>query len=268
MLQKKDYSKFLLIVVPLFLIVPLLGCYSAAANGTLSIYAASGSKPAIDEICMEFERQYGIDMEITYGGGGEILSQIELTHTGDIYIAPEQKFMETARQKELIASETLRSVAYMVPVIAVRKDNPKHITALADLARPDVRVAITRPETTLLGKYAPEIFKKAGLAEAIGKNVVTHTLSPDSLLTMLILDQLDAGIIWHFYKTQTADQIEIIWLEPEQLTGIGEIQIATTTFSNDMILARQLIDFVTSEESKAILEKNGYVVDIEEVDLH
>ena len=153
----------------------------------------------------------------------------------------------------------------MIPVIAVQKGNPKHIITLADLAKPGIRVAITRLETTLLGEYAPEIFQKAGLAEAIGKNIVTQAARPDTLLTMLITDQVDAGIIWHFYQTLAPDKMETILLPPEQLTGIGEMQIAVSTYSKDRKLAQRFIDFMTSAEGKAIFEKHGYIVDTEEV---
>lgn len=194
-----------------------------------------------------------------------MLNQMILSQTGDIYIAPEQHFMEIARDKQAIGPETIESIAYMIPVIAVQKGNPSNIMTLADLARPGIRVAITRPETTLLGKYAPEIFQKAGLAEAIEENIVTQAVRPDSLLTMLIMGQVDAGIIWHFYQNQAPEQIDLVFLSPEQLTGIGEMQIAMSLHSENGKLAQQFINFVASVEGKAVFRKQGYIVDAEEV---
>ena len=153
----------------------------------------------------------------------------------------------------------------MIPAIAIQKDNPKNIITLADLTKPGIRVAITRPETTLLGKYAPEIFHKAGLAEAIEKNMITQAARPDSLLTMLVMDQVDAGIIWHFYQVLAHEQIEVIFLSPEQLTGIGEMQIAVSAYSNYGKSAQQFIDFATSEKGRAVFKKFGYIVDAGEV---
>ena len=153
----------------------------------------------------------------------------------------------------------------MIPVIAVQKGNPEHINTLADLARPGIRVAVTRPETTLLGKYAPEIFQKAVLADAIEQNIVTHAARPDALLTMLVMGHVDAGIIWHFYRTLAPDKIETIWLSPEQVTGIGEMQIAVSTYSQEPESAQRFIDFITSAEGKAVFEEHGYIVDPEEV---
>jgi ABC-type molybdate transport system, periplasmic component len=121
------------------------------------------------------------------------------------------------------------------------------------------------PETTLTGKYALEIFQKAGLAKEIEKNITTQTARPDQLLTMLILDQVDSGIIWHSYQTQAPDKIEIIYLPPRQITGVGKMQIAISAFSKDRESAQTFIDFATSAQGKAIFQKHGYMVDVEEV---
>ena len=145
----------------------------------------------------------------------------------------------------------------MVPVIAVRKGNPKHVAALSDLARPGIRVAITRPEATLLGEYAPEIFQKAGLAEEIGENIVTEAARPDLLVTWLSLGEVDAVITWHFYEALAPHDIEVIPLPPEQLPGVGEMQAAVSTYSKNGDLAESLVAFLASAEGKAVFGKHG-----------
>ena len=248
----------------ILLILILSWSYVTAAS-YLTVFASAGTKPAIDEICRGFEERYGINVKIIYGGGGEVLSQMILSGSGDAYIAPEQRFMESAEQQGVIDPETKRTIAHMLPAIAVSKGNPKRITILSDLAKPGIRVAVTRPETTLLGKFAPEIFRKAGLAEAIEQNIVTTALRPDSVVTMLLLDQIDAGIIWHFYQRLAPEAIETIPLLPEQLTGIGEMQIALATYSENKKAALQFIDFVISHKGKAIFAKHGYILDIRDL---
>jgi molybdate transport system substrate-binding protein len=253
----------ILLALPVLLLPSGLSC--SAESHALSVYAAAGAKPPIDEICRLYREQCRTVVEINYGGGGEVLNQMVLARSGDIYIAPEQQFMEIAREKQAIYPDTVGSIAYMVPVIAVADGNPQNINALADLARPGIRVAVTRPETTLLGKYAPEIFARAGLSEEIGVNVITEAARPDNLLTALIMGQADAVITWHFYGTQFADDIEIVFMEPEQLTGIGEMQIAVSTYTTDRETALEYIDFITSEAGKDVFRQLGYFTDYEEV---
>jgi molybdate transport system substrate-binding protein len=240
------------------------GCGEATPD-SLTVFAAAGAKPALDEIIQQYETKYGTVVEATYGGGGEVLSQMELTRTGDVYVAPEQRFMDSATEKQLVLAETITSVANMVPVIGVPADNPQGIEKLEDLARPGVKVAITRQETTLLGVYAPEIFEKAGLGEEIGENIVTEAARPDALLTMLVMGQVDAGIIWNFYEVQAAEKIRVIYLAPEQLTGIGEMQAAETAFAVNRDEAERFLDFLGSDEGKEVFREMGYIVDEDEL---
>ncbi len=257
------------IIMPILLVTlgaVFLASSCSPAPLNLRIFAAAGTKPAIDRICQQFQKKYGITNEASYGGGGEVLSQMTLSRSGDIYIAPEQGFMEMAAEKQAIDPKTVKTVAYMIPVIAVKKDNPRHIQTLADLARPGIKVAITRQETTLLGRYVPEIFARAGLDDEIGKNIITEAARPDNLLTMLIMGQVDAGIIWHFYQVQVPGQIENVYLLPGQLTGIGEIQVAMSSYSKDKKSAQKFLDFITSAEGKSVFKQLGYLVTAEEVE--
>jgi molybdate transport system substrate-binding protein len=230
------------------------------------VFAAAGAKPAIDEACDRFEDAYGTAVEVSYGGGGEVLSRMISLERGDVYIAPEQKFMESAVQNGAIDPATIATVAYMIPVLAVRKGNPERIGGLSDLARPGVRVAVTRPETTLLGKYAREIFEKAGLAEEIGKNVVTEAARPDSAVTMLVMGHVDVVVTWHFYQTLAPDDLEVVWLGPEELTGIGEMQIGVSSYTRQHDAAERFVDFMASDEGKSVFDKHGYIVEVQQAE--
>ena len=265
-MHKKNRQTLLasiLLVILTMIIIPGVSCSPAPSN--LTIFAAAGAKPAIDQICQKFQQKHGTTVEVCYGGGGEVLSQMVLSRSGDVYVAPEQGFMEMAAEKQSIEPETIITVAYVIPVIAVRRGNPKNIQALADLARPGIKVAVTRPETTLLGRYSPEIFEKAGLTGEIGENIVTEAVRPDNLLTMLVMGQVDAGITWHCYQVQAPDLIENIYLLPGQLMGIGEMQAAVSAYSRDKVSAQRFIDFITSAEGKTVLKQVGYLVNAEEV---
>ena len=105
----------LMVLVPAIMIVNI-GNSCSPVESNLGIFAAAGAKPAIDEICQKFEKEFGARVEISYGGGGEVLSQMVLSKSGDVYIAPEQRFMETAKEKQVVYPETINSIAYMIPV--------------------------------------------------------------------------------------------------------------------------------------------------------
>lgn len=265
MVSIKHRQAFSVPILLLTIISIIPGGSCSAEQSSLQVFSSAGSKPAVDLICRQYQEKYGPVIEVTYGGGGEVLSQMALSRSGDIYISPEQKFMEAATEKQAILPETIRTVAYMIPVIAVQKGNPKNIRNLEDLAGTGVKVGITRQETTLLGKYAPEIFSRAGLYEKIRRNIVTEAARPDNLLTMLIMGQIDAGITWHFYQAQSPDKIENVYLLPEQLTGIGEMQVAVSAYSHDEKPVLKFLEFITSDEGKRIFKETGYLTSEKEV---
>jgi len=80
---------------------------TAFTTHTIEHLAAAGAKPAIDEARQKFEEQYGSHVEVSYGGGGEILSQMILSRSSDVYIAPEQRLMEAAKEKGAIDPDTI-----------------------------------------------------------------------------------------------------------------------------------------------------------------
>jgi molybdate transport system substrate-binding protein len=263
-MYKRPVTIFALLVL---LLVVLVSSFSCHQEGTeLNVFAAAGAKAATDEACQKYEEQSRVTVNITYGGGGQVLSQMMLAKSGDVYMAPEQSFMEKAIAEGVVIAETVKTVAYMVPVIAVKKGNPKNINSLADLASPGVQIAISRPDTTLVGQYAIEIFEKAGLSDAIGKNIVTQAADPNSLLTMMIMGQVDAIITWHYYAYLNPDDIENIYMLPEQLTGIAEMRIAVSAYSQNPKAAQKFVDFFTSDEGKAVFAEYSYIVDEEEVE--
>jgi ABC-type molybdate transport system substrate-binding protein len=116
----------------LLLSLLLPACSRPAPISKLVVFAAGGTRPAIDAIGQGFEGQYRIPVETNYGGGGEALSKMMLAKRGDIYVAPapEQRFMETAQAKKAIDPATIQTVAYLVPVIAVTQGNPKGVRSL------------------------------------------------------------------------------------------------------------------------------------------
>ena len=245
-------------------VLPGISC--AGETAELSIFAAAGAKAAIDGVCQKYEGQGNNKVSPTYGGGGEVLSQMVLDKSGDVYIAPEQSFMEKAVTQGAVDADTIQSVAYMVPAIAVEKGNPKNIQSLEDLAGEGIQLAISRPETTLVGQFALETFELAGLSEEIGANIVTNAANPNTLLTMLIMGEVDAIITWHYYAYINSDDIENVDIPPELVTGVAEMQIAVSKYSKNVDAAQDYVDFVASDAGRAVFAEYGYYVNDEEVE--
>lgn len=238
---------------------------SAFSEKKITIFCAAGVKPAIDESARIYGQKYGTKLDINYGGSGEVLSNMILAQSGDIYIAPEQRFMKTARDKGAINAHTLvSSIAWMIPVIGVKKGNPHNIQSLSDLAKPGIRVINGRAETTALGEIVPDILDNAGLRDAIERNIVTTVPQVNAIITILIMEQADVGFIWHYFGTTNSSDIEIIWIPAELIPAVGEVQVAVSSYSEEPQSAQKYIEFLSSAEGKEIFAKYGYLTDSKE----
>ncbi len=271
-MKKKSISIILITLICIALLISTNGCStseppssSPAYAKELLVFAAAGTKPAIDEASKLFEQKYGTQITVNYGGGGEVLSSMVIAKKGDIYIAPEQRFMNNAKKQGAVdANSTINTLAYMIPVIGVKKGNPKNIQSLADLAKPGIKVVMGNPETTALGDLVPQMLQKAGLYDAVKQNIVTNAPQVTAIITMLKMNQVDAGVIWHYFGTTASNDVDIIWIPKEYVTGVGEILAAVSTYSQEAKTAQKFIDLLVSSEGKEIFKKNGYIVDCEE----
>ncbi len=231
----------------------------------LFIFAGSAIKPPLDEVIREFKKSEGVTINVSYGGSGFVLSQMELSRRGDIYLPASPDFMVRAKRRGLVLPETERKIAYLFPVINVRKGNPKNILSLNDLKRPGIRIAIGNPESVCLGLYAIEIFEFNKLLKDVERNIVAHLESCEKTAAILAMGAVDAVIGWNVFERWYPESIESIEFKPEEIPRIAYVPVAVSKFSTNQWLALKFIEFLNSEPSQKIFKKHGYLVSEEEV---
>jgi molybdate transport system substrate-binding protein len=221
----------------------------------LLIYCGAGIRKPMDEIGPLFEQKYGVKVNYNYAGSGHLLSQIELIKQGDVYQPGATYYLDIAKKKGFIDYEKL--VAYHVPVIAVPKGNPANISCLDDLTKPGIRVALGDPKACAIGRLGNEILEKSGIYDAVEKNVITRTATVNELIVSISMGLVDAAITWEETVLFAPGEVDIIQI-PKGKNIINIIPIGSLTFSKNRDMARKFVDFVTSDEGKAIFEKYGF----------
>ncbi|MFN4131728.1 MAG: molybdate ABC transporter substrate-binding protein [Caldimicrobium sp.] len=266
LLKMVDSKRYLIVIRSLFLCVSLLlsfnrGIEVVFAQERILVFAGAASKPPLEEAAKAFEKKTGIKVDLVFGGSGYVLSQMILSKQGDIYFPGSSDFMELAKKKGVVYPETERPVVYLVPAINVQKGNPKNIKSLKDLTRPGLKVVIANPETVCVGAYAVEIIEKAFTPEekaAFRKNIINYAESCEKTATAISLKTADAVIGWSVFQHWDPKRIETIPLKKEEIIRIGYIPIAISKFTKNRELAQKFIDFILSDEGKAIFRKYHY----------
>lgn len=221
---------------------------------SLLVHSGAGLSKAMDEMGQSFEKKYGAKINFNYAGCAQLLSQMEINQTGDVFVGGSLNDAEIAIQKGY--TDKFYEVVYHMPAIAVPKGNPANISELADLAKPGIKLVLGDEQTNAIGKKGAKIFAKNQLEEGIAKNVVARDATVNEIVTHIAMKQGDAGLVWEDNGFNAKD-IEIIQIDKEQ-NIIDKVPVCMLSFTEKEELAQAFVDYVKSPEGKEIFVKHGF----------
>ena len=194
---------------------------------SLTLYCAAGIKKPVSELAKEYTKKYGVAIDIQYGGSGTLLSNLQVSKKGDLYLAGEESYLQTAREKNLVAE--IQPLATMRPMIVVHKGNPKKIAKIEDFLRDDVKVSIANPEVAAVGIITRDLFTKLGKWEALQEKTKVFKPTVNELVLDVNLGAIDACIAWNTMASQFKD-VETIEIDSEaNLASLIEIGVLNST---------------------------------------
>lgn len=226
-------------------------------SGSIVVYAGAGFSELGDDLVKAFNEKYpNIEVNMRYGGSGELFTTMQTQKSGDVFFPAAYKYMGEAMANGYVENDTVKNVTKNIPVIIVQPGNPKNITCVEDLARDDVKVGLGEPEGPAIGKSSQEILNKSNVTV----DPVVTTTTVNQLVTYLVSGEIDATIIWQAMTSWSDNQgkFEVIKI-PENQNKISTIPIGVTTFTEDNDSAHAFVDFVTNDpDAQALFEKWGY----------
>jgi len=263
-------SKIIFLSVIIIAILAIAALYlsgnfgSGGSNeeGSIDILVGAGFSKVGAELIKEFNKKYpNIKVNAKYGGSGELFATLETQKSGDVFLPADYKYMEDAMKNGYIENNTVENITKNIPVIIVKKGNPKNISSLEDLTKPGVKVAIGEPSGPAIGKATAKILEKNNLTDEVEKNVVVKTTTVNQLLTYLVTGQCDVTIIWEDMTTweEGKGKIEVIEIPADENIE-STVPVGITSFTKDKDAALKFQEFIISEEGKKIWEKWGFEV--------
>jgi len=260
--MKRMGSKLLIYLVMLSFII--LNISASAGAEELMVFSGAAFKKPLDDLIQGYDKAR---VSANYGAVTAMLTQLSLGRQGDVFVVPSPDIMEKAVQKGIVKKEGVRNFIYAVPVIVVKKGNPKDIHGIEDLLRPDVRFAMANPETVYVGQLAAEIFDKnlpSDKLNALRGNVQTYAEDISKLLSYLLMNQVDAVLGFDFLKGWAPDKVDIVKLRPNEVIRIGNGQIGITAFSKNPQGAERFIGFILSDKGQEVFKRYGYLTSLKE----
>ena len=170
------------------------GAAHSAVKKTLTVYCAAGLKNSLEVIASQYEKETGTQVQLQYGGSGQLLSSLQVARQGDLFIAADESYIKLGREKGLIAEELILS--RQKPVLAVKAGNPKKIGGVPDLMKGRVKYAMANPESASIGKLCQRVFTAKGSWAELSKLVTVMKPTVSDEANDLKIGTVDAAFVW------------------------------------------------------------------------
>lgn len=96
--------KLIATVASLLLLAGVLWIVNSSKPTTrVLFYCAASNRAVMEEIRTEYEKETGRRVEIQYGPSQTLLSQIEVSKHGDLYLPADTSYLDIGREKGLIS---------------------------------------------------------------------------------------------------------------------------------------------------------------------
>lgn len=253
--------------------------YGDIVDPQLVVFFAGNQFMCIDDLLEGFKKKYPEIKRIfaetlppgilakQIEGGSLTIGNLKITHQPDVYTAGKSRIDSMQDRFNRIETYAYNKLTLMVP-----KRNPKNISGLSDLASSDLRISMPNPVWEGIGRQIENAYRKAGgnelhhkiMNEKVANNTtyltrIHHRESP----LRILLEESDVAPVWtseYVYQKMIDHPVDEIQIPIEQnirsTYRAGRLKNAPRPKAADLFM-----DYLVSEEAKAIYKKYGFEVD-------
>lgn len=227
----------------------------SGAKKPLVMFCAAGLKKPVTAIAEHYQKEYGVEVQLQFGGSGALLSSLKASSAGDIYLAGDSSYTSIGQKDGLIAETML--VCYMTAGYGVPTGNPKNLSALADLKRDGIKAGIGNPEAASVGKFTQEVLAKHNAWDGFEPEVTFPTVN--ELANAIKLGVIDVAILWDAIASQYPE-IDFVHL-PEFDAEKRDVTVGVLTSSDQPTEALKFCRYLTArDKGLKAFEADGYEV--------
>jgi molybdenum ABC transporter molybdate-binding protein len=214
------------------------------AGTPVKLFCAASNRAVIEQILADYQQQFSRSVHVEYGASQTLLSQLEVSRSGDLFLPADDSYLALARDKGLV--EERLPIAQMNAVVAVAKGNPRKINSFADLLRDDVRLVQAAPEAAAIGKVTQATLTTAGLWDPLHQATMAYRATVTEAANDVAVGAADAAIVYdavlHSYPSLQAIEMK------ELLPATSKVAIGVTTFTDNSPAAFHLARYITARD--------------------
>lgn len=221
----------------------LLGGCAASSGHRLTVLAAASLAEAFGDF------DAGGPVTYSFAGSQQLAAQVEAGAPADVIATADDASMDRLVRAGLV--EAPRTFARNRLAIAVAPGNPDRVTALADLGRPGLRVALADPSVPA-GRYAGQALARAGVTV----RPVSLELDVKAVVARVASGEASAGIV---YATDVRGAPGVEGIEiPDAANVAASYPVAVVRAGRDAVAARAFVDRLLGRPGRDALAGRGF----------
>jgi molybdate transport system substrate-binding protein len=237
-----------------------------AAGPPLRVFAAASLADAFGEIAKLYETRHpGARVQLNLAGSQQLAQQIEQGAAADVFAAADSRTPDALVEHQRLAGPPV-AFARNALVVIVPASNPGRLAALADLAKPGVKLVLGA-DAVPVGHYSRALLARLervpscgpGFAKRVLANLVSEEENVKSVVGKVQLGEADAGIAYRSDVTPAVARYVRTLPLPDSLNVIATYPIAVVAAAPRRPDAEAFVALVRSAEGQHVLARHGFL---------
>jgi molybdenum ABC transporter molybdate-binding protein len=219
----------------------------AAAGPPLFVYAAEALRLPLEAVARDYEAETGQPVHLQFGASQTLLTNLQVTQQGDLFVPADDSYLRLAREKNLIAE--MIPLARMQGVVVVRPGYPRPVKTWADVIAPGTTICIGQPDSTAIGKLLRAHLESVGLWKELLAREPKSMTNVNEVGNAVRLGSVDVGFVWDVTARMHPGLIVVRLPELEGVTA--RVQAGVTHFTAQPDAARRFLRFLRAPDKGA-----------------
>jgi molybdate transport system substrate-binding protein len=238
---------------------------SAAAQSTLTVFAASSLTDAFKEIGAIFAAGTGTPVTFNFGASTQLRTQLEQGAAADVFASADTVQMDRAKQAGVIAGQD-QIFANNRLVVITPATNSAGMTGPGDLGNPGIKI-VTAQQDVPIGVYTQTMFEKMsadgtfgpGFQDRASANIVSREPNVRQIVAKIQLGEGDAAVVYKSDVTPTSAPALAMFDIPDAYNALATYPMAMVANTPMSDAATQFINLVLSPEGQGVLQRWNFL---------
>ena len=225
---------------------------STSSAHSIVVFAATLLKPAFPLLAGKFQTDNpGAAIDFNFATSSELANKLSQGASADVFASADSAQMDTVVKADLTSSDPINFASNTLVIVTAPGD-PKQIRSFADLAKPDLRVAVCQASAAC-GSAAQRIEDNTG----VHLNPVSEESVSSGVLGKVTSGDADAGLVYLTDAHKAGDKVTAVQF-PESNEAVNSYPIAVLKHASQPALAQKFVDLVTGATGQRVLTQAGF----------